>query len=145
LIQKNPQLYDQEDYGQIALIYPMASAWYSQGPPTGKIPVDRYISYEGAYYLLSDSHYPIDVVVFGDNIWFNETPSLDELSKYKAIVLANATHLTDEQVRLIIEYVENGGILVSLGKLGIYNETEAKLIDPNSHLYWRVLTVRCTV
>ncbi len=130
LIQKNPQLYDQEDYGQIALIYPMASAWYSEEPPTAVIPVDRYISYEGAYYLLADAHYPIDVVVFGDNIWFNRTPSLGELLKYKAIVLANATHLTDDQVELIIDYVESGGILIAIGELGVYNETGAKVSRP---------------
>ena len=130
LIQKNPQLYGQEDYGQIALIYPMASAWYAEEPPIAAIPVDRYISYEGAYYLLADLHYPVDVVVFGDNIWFNRTPSLSELSRYEAIVLANATHLTDDQVDLIIDYVENGGILVAIGELGVYNETGAKVSRP---------------
>ena len=130
LIQKNPQLYNQENYGQIALIYPMASAWYSEEPPTAAISVDHYINYEGAYYLLSDAHYPIDVVVFGDNIWFNRTPSLSDLLKYKAIVLANATHLTDDQVELIIDYVENGGILIAIGELGVYNETGAKVSRP---------------
>ncbi|RLE52512.1 MAG: hypothetical protein DRJ26_04645, partial [Candidatus Methanomethylicota archaeon] len=121
LIQCNPQLYGQERYGQIALIYPMASAWYTTFPHP-VIPNTCYIDFEGAYYLLEDSHYTVDIIVFGDNKWYTRTPTLSELSKYSAIVLSNAAYLTDDQVQLIIDYVKNGGTLIAIGDLGIYNE-----------------------
>ena len=100
----------------MALVYPMASAWHTTYEPAMPF---SYSSYEGAYYLLSDSHYPLDVVVFGDGTWFNMTSSLEELSKYKAVVVANATHLTDEQVKLLLDYTSGGGVLVIIGDFAV--------------------------
>lgn len=47
--------------------------------------------------------------------------SLDKLSKYKAIVLADAYLLSDREVSAIREYVENGGNLYASGRCAIYD------------------------
>ena len=123
LVQENPNLFGQSQFGEIALIFPVATA----------INLDKlnmqsafegvnFDSYEGTYYLLADSHRTFDIIVFGDNILVNITPSLSTLMKYKAIVLPEAKCLTDYQVELLEQYVENGGIIIGIGEIAKYNE-----------------------
>ncbi len=120
LFQENPQLFWQTPYGDIALVYSFATNFYFTNITSGYENF-CYDSYEGTYYLLADSHRSVDVIVFGDDYWLNITPSLAQLSKYKAIVLPETICLTDDQASLLEQYVENGGIIIGIGEIGTRN------------------------
>ena len=123
LVQENPQLFGQNQFGEIALIYPVATAINLRKLNiTSIVEKGNFDSYEGTYYLLADSHRTFDIIVFGDNIWVNITQPLSKLLKYKAVVLPEALCLTDDQVELLEQYLENGGIIIGLGDIALYNE-----------------------
>ncbi len=109
-VNSHPELFSKEQDGEIGLVYSLASS-------------ENYSSFEGAFYLLSDTQRSFDVIVFGDNKWFNESLTLNDLLKYRAILLPNTGYLTDEQVELLLNYAEQGGILIGIGSVGTRNET----------------------
>ena len=123
LVQENPYLFDGRQFGEIALIYPLATAINLEKLHiTSMIEEGNFDDYEGTYYLLADSHRTFDVIVFGDNIFVNLTTPVSALSRYKAIVLPNAICLTDDQVDLLEQYVQSGGIIIGIGDIATYNE-----------------------
>jgi parallel beta-helix repeat protein len=148
LVQENPHLFGQSQFGEIALIYPVATAINIKKLNLTSVFGDSFDAYEGAYYLLADSHRTFDIVVLGDNIWVNMTPPLSRLLKYKAIVLSNAVCLTDDQVELLKNYLENGGIIIGIGEIATHNEYGepvsrdfAALFDGDVHEYGNGLIV----
>ena len=123
LVQENPHLFSQSLFGELALVYPVATAMNLEKlGMQSALEEGNFDSYEGTYYLLADSHRTFDIIVFGDNILVNITPSLSTLLKYKAIVLPEACCLTDDQVELLEQYVQNGGIIIGIGEIAKYNE-----------------------
>jgi len=123
LVQENPDLFGQSLFGELALIYPVATAINLEKlGMQSALEEGNFDSYEGTYYLLADSHRTFDIIVFGDNILVNITPSLSTLLKYKAIVLPEACCLTDDQVELLEQYVQSGGIIIGIGEIAKYNE-----------------------
>ncbi|MHA1859509.1 MAG: hypothetical protein ACTSVF_00170, partial [Candidatus Asgardarchaeia archaeon] len=109
-VNSHPEFFGKEQDGEIGLVYSLASS-------------ENYSSFEGAFYLLSDIQRSFDVIVFGDNKWFNESLTLDDLLRYRAILLPNTGYLTDKQVELLLNYTEKGGILIGIGSVGRRNET----------------------
>jgi hypothetical protein len=47
---------------------------------------------------------------------------LQDLTKYKVLILANCECLSDSQLSLLRDYVERGGALVVIGQTGLYDE-----------------------
>ena len=109
-VNSHPELFSKEQDGEIGLVYSLASS-------------ENHSSFEGAFYLLSDIQRSFDIIVFGDNKWFNESLTLNDLLRYRAILLPNTGYLTDKQVELLLNYAEQGGILIGIGSVGTRNET----------------------
>ncbi len=125
LVQENPRLFDYHDsFTNVALVLSTATAMnLKKLNMTSVIEEGNYDGFEGTFYLLADSHIPFDVILFGDNIWTNTSISLTQLSKYDVIVLPETKCLTDEQVSLLEQYVQNGGIIIGVGEdIAKYNE-----------------------
>ncbi len=121
LVELHPELLPKKQDGQLALIYSLPSALnlneYYQEEAWG------YLPFESAFYLLSDvNEFSFDVVVFGDKEFNPQTPALDELLRYKALILPVATCLSDDQVELLLQYVSKGGIIIGFGPIGLYDE-----------------------
>ena len=148
LVQENPHLFGQGQFGEIALIYSVATAINVDDLGLPSVFEGSYDSYEGAYYLLADSHRTFDIIVFGDDNWVNITPSLSQLLKYKAIVLSNVVCLTDSQIELLKQYLERGGIIIGIGEIATHNEKGepvdrefARYFDGGVHTYGKGLIV----
>ena len=106
-IQQHPELLPKRQDGEIGLIYSVPSA---QNFRANRV-MDRYgyRPFESIFYLLSDmNNVTFNVVIFGDNEFYPYTPTLEEISKYKALILTNATCLSDKQVNLLLNYVSQG-------------------------------------
>ena len=55
---------------------------------------------------------------------------LANLSKYSAVILPNSECLSDEQIRQIRDFVENGGGLVATEQAGLYDEWRRQRTEP---------------
>ena len=124
LVQENPELFtNNTPFGEVGLVFSTATAInLDKLNLASSVQRGNDDGFEGTFYLLADSHIPFDVILFGDNIWTNATPSLSKLLKYKAIILPETLCLTDDQVNLLQQYVENGGVIIGIGDIAKYNE-----------------------
>lgn len=74
---------------------------------------DYQNSLRGAMEILIDSQFPADVLPD----W-----KLENLGQYQAVLLPEATCLSDSQAELLRNYVKNGGLLVAVGMTGTKDE-----------------------
>lgn len=84
-------------------------------------------NFYGICNLLLDVHYQYDVLFAGDDNWMKDKLSLDALQRYEVVVLPNTTHLSDNQVDLLLSYLSSGGRIISFGEIGSYNENNNKV------------------
>ena len=64
----------------------------------------------GAYKVLHNLNVRADIM------------TIDEINNYKAVVLSNACALSEEETRIIRDYVAGGGVIISDGKLAVVDE-----------------------
>lgn len=70
---------------------------------------------DGMVRLLTETHIPFDIVKIA-------ALSSELIKGYKALVLADVRYLSDEQAKMLDEYVEAGGILIATGETGCNDE-----------------------
>lgn len=71
--------------------------------------------HEGAQLLMQDLGRSYEVIVFGTNLGWPDTIEVNDLTKYKMLVLHEAIFLTDHQVSVLLDYVNQGGKLMVFG------------------------------
>lgn len=71
--------------------------------------------------LLGDAHHSYDVVFVGNDIWIPYDLTLEDLQQYKLIVLPHVRYLSEAQRRLILDYVDKGGLIIAVGDIGTHN------------------------
>lgn len=77
---------------------------------------------------LLDAHVLFDYVI-ADQV------TLENLSKYAAVLLPRVSHLTDDQARALCRYVESGGILVMTGAGPEFDDRGRPLASPLAELF----------
>jgi hypothetical protein len=68
---------------------------------------------------LADAMQPFDVVFFPDGANRSDTLTVDELRRYRTLILPNCHYLTERQAGVLLAYLEGGGHLLMLGELGV--------------------------
>jgi len=76
-------------------------------------------AYEGMYYALLRSRIPFDLL-------HSAKIGFDCLARYKVLVLANASRLSDTDCQTIIRFVQNGGSVVATYETSLYDEAGAR-------------------
>jgi hypothetical protein len=79
---------------------------------------DVAIPFDDACRALSDARQPYDVVFFADGELRADELTLDQVRRYRTLVLPGCRHLTAHQATLLRAFVEAGGRLVVSGELG---------------------------
>jgi hypothetical protein len=79
---------------------------------------DVEVPFAAACRALSDARQPYDVVFFPDGELRPDTLALDDVRRYRALVLPACRCLTGEQAALLRAYLDAGGQLVVTGELG---------------------------
>jgi alpha-L-fucosidase len=100
-----------------------AGIWYSQKTHdhcTGARHHDFIASISGAYKALIEAHVPVGFV-------FDELFSPSVVQQYAVLLLPSVSQLTTAEVRILKEYVQNGGGLVCLGATGSIAEMDILL------------------
>jgi hypothetical protein len=95
---------------QVAIFYPLTS--YLGGGE----------GYYGASLALTEGGVSFDAVVSGDGRILENRVTLATLRTYPVVVLAGASSMSAEQVQLVLDYVEGGGVVVAWGGLGQTDE-----------------------
>jgi hypothetical protein len=67
---------------------------------------------------LCDAGQPYDVIMFPDGTLRPDTVTGADLSRYRALVLADCAILTDQQADALLGYLDGGGRLIVAGRLG---------------------------
>ncbi len=108
---------------EVALYYSSRSRdWYGRETPS------KYIqSFFGAHKALVHEHIPYGVLL-------DENVDLDKLKAFPVVLLADVACLSDRELSLIAEYVEQGGKLIVTGISGMYDSMggllEASALEP---------------
>jgi hypothetical protein len=76
----------------------------------------------GASQILVDAHIPFDILFTGDGNVLPDTITLNDLKKYKVIYLPDTIGLSNRQVNVLKDYVNQGGKLLITGACGMYDE-----------------------
>ena len=88
-------------------------------------------SFYGINNLLLDEHFQYDVIFAGDDNWIEDELSLEELNRYQVVILPNTRNLTDNQVDLLLSYLDSGGRVISFGDIGTHNEKNERVDREN--------------
>jgi hypothetical protein len=103
---QNRDMYDEsKDMSNVGVLRSYASLTYNNAAVQ--------LSTELVEQTLIEGGVPFDLV-------FDEM--LQDLTKYKVLILANCECLSDTQISLLRDYVERGGALVVIGQTGLYDE-----------------------
>ena len=79
--------------------------------------------FRGAYKLLTDLHWPFDVVA-------DEHVSLGELSRYQLLIVPSLQYLASEQREILLGYLRNGGHLFFCGHCAVLDRDGHPHRDP---------------
>lgn len=106
----------------VALLNSHSSRLARYWPVEGDTHIDYGNAFHGAGLLLADSNIQFDAIFAPDNR-FTTIPSftLEDLQRYKVVVLPHTFELTDEQTQTLLDYVEGGGVIVAMGNIGTNN------------------------
>ena len=74
--------------------------------------------------LLLNSHRQYDALFAGDNIWIDDTLTINKLNQYDVIILPNVKDVSDEHVSLILNYIKNGGNVYAFGETATRDESD---------------------
>lgn len=94
-----------QDLADVAILRSYASITYNNA--------DAQLSAILAEQTLIQAHVPFDLI-------FDE--HLNDLSKYRVIVLPDSECLSDSQLATVRQFVESGGGLIAIGQSGLYDE-----------------------
>jgi hypothetical protein len=117
-------LYSTRTYAEIGVVYsiPSASELVARRDAFAdnrtNVSGDVEVPFDEACRALSDARQPYDVVFFPDGELRPDALALEDIARYRALVLPSCRHLTNPQAALLRAYLEAGGHLIVTGELG---------------------------
>jgi hypothetical protein len=117
-------LYSTRTYAEVGVVYSIRSVSELMARRDAfadnrtNVSGDVEIPFAEACRELSDARQAYDVVFFPDGELRADTLGLDDIRRYRALVLPACRHLTAAQAALLREYLDAGGRLVVTGELG---------------------------
>jgi len=125
-IRENSDLKDYSPENQVALYVPPQNYWikYLDAPWTkhGGVWGAGYFC-ERTYYSLVRAHIPTDVLIppLG-----HEEMIRDDLSRYRVLILPEASWMSDVEIEMLRQWVKDGGLLVATGPLATHTKYGTK-------------------
>jgi hypothetical protein len=112
VVQPHPEVYYRSSsVRELGLVYSRLTAEVTGGPAA----VGGADSFSGAFRALLHGHRHFDCL-------FDTQLNLQRLKGYRALVLPSVTALSDEQVRVLREFVAGGGSLIASHRFGLVDE-----------------------
>lgn len=106
----------------VALLNAPASKLARYWPVEGGTHVDYGFAFQGAGLLLGENDIPFDCV-FAPDRRFSDLPlmTVEQLNKYRVVILLHVFEIDDDQAEVILEYVREGGTVVAFGNNATHN------------------------
>ena len=115
-------------HAQVALAYSVPTMMYDAYQYVGDAPPINSLS--GMARALLEAHIPFDVVILRHPEIRADAVTLDELRRYKVVILPALECLSDHQVDLLTRYAQGGRTLGLLGQSGIRDENNLPRKQP---------------
>ncbi|MDQ4099738.1 MAG: hypothetical protein M3121_04500, partial [Chloroflexota bacterium] len=141
---EHEHLLSRTTFNEVAVVYSVESEFQREAARAGVGEQAR--PFWDISEALCDARIPYDVLFFPDGELRADTLSLDDLRRYRSVVLPDCRFLTDMQADVLAAYLESGGWLVTLGEIGtnlpepvrttisthpaLIRLTESELFDP---------------
>ena len=107
-------------HAQVALAYSIPTMMYHNY--TSAVAAAPISAMSGMARALEEGHIPYDAVIFRHPEIQADRVTLDQLRKYRLIILPALGCLSDSQIDLLTEYVKSGGTLGLIGENGVRDE-----------------------
>jgi hypothetical protein len=120
----NDSLYARATHHEVAVVYSVESAraLVSQADASDNLSNATDESVRVPYRVvtrgLAEAGVPYDVVLFPDGVTAPDRVEEEALSRYRTVVLPDCHHLTDRQATAIQGYLDGGGAVVVVGRIG---------------------------
>ncbi|MDH5545084.1 MAG: hypothetical protein OEZ43_05790 [Gammaproteobacteria bacterium] len=117
LVTGHSDLFNHPEAGEIAILYTEAGIATDPGGVGG--------SFKGISMMLSQAQRVWDVVFAADTSRRDgsETMTLAQLNNYNALVLPGTSMLSDAQITILENYLNNGGTVIGMGSIATHDET----------------------
>lgn len=86
-------------------------------------------SYYGTGLALFEGGIPYDVLFSGDGYIMKNTLSLAKMQEYPVLIMANTGSMSHKQVKLVLDYVFQGGTVIAWGGVGIDDPFGNNMVD----------------
>jgi hypothetical protein len=131
-ILNNPALFEnRRSMAKMALIEAQASraAGFYKIEDSENVQTAGFPPLLGTAYLMADFNYQYDVLFMPDQNFSTKPPlTLQAMQEYPMILLPHTFALDDDQVQLILDYMNAGGTVIAFGLVGTHNP-DASLAD----------------
>lgn len=107
-------------YAQAAVVYSIPTLMYRSYQYAGDAPPLNNLS--GIARAMEEGHVPLDVVIFNHPEIHADHTALDDLRRYRLVILPALECLSDSQIEMLTRYVQSGGTLGLIGPCGARNE-----------------------
>ncbi|MHC4402630.1 MAG: hypothetical protein ACYTG0_23460 [Planctomycetota bacterium] len=121
-------------HAQVALFYSIPTMMYHNY--TSAVAAAPTSAMSGMARALEEGHIPYDAVILRHPEIQADRVTLEQLRKYRLIILPALECLSDSQIELLTEYVTSGGTLGLIGSNGVRDENNLPRIEPPSNA-WR--------
>lgn len=124
------QLFSQRSANEIGVVYSIPSnrELVSLADASDNVYNARDASVQVPYRVvteaLSRASAPFDVVLFTDGELAEDRLTLDDLQRYRVVVLPSCWLLTDHQVDVLVSYLDGGGRVVITGEVAVNLDSE---------------------
>ncbi|MBX7148892.1 hypothetical protein K1X76_07370 [bacterium] len=138
---KNPALFEKpyrNKFAEVGFVYSLPTFLNQTYYQTDMFTSPNYYNLFGFSRALEIAHLQYEVVFFGHPEFPMQKLNTNDLLKYKALVIPAGTNLTDEQIILLKNYMDNGGKVfytASLGTKDAYNKTRNDPTTSGGTLY----------
>jgi hypothetical protein len=125
------RLYATRSHSEVGVVFSVQSSWRATHPEVmgdnrENRPFEDRVPFWEACETLAAALQPYDVVFFPDGTLRPDTLTVEDLGRYRTLVLADCSWLTGPQAELLEQYLAAGGRLVVCGPLGENLPAEAR-------------------
>ncbi|MEM0377394.1 MAG: CARDB domain-containing protein, partial [Thermofilum sp.] len=104
-------------YAKIAVVYSVPTFLWATFPAFNLYPEEQRGELIGIADMLQKLHLPYEVLIFGHPDLFNDSYYLGKLEQYDLVILPHVTHISEDQLNAIENFLEAGGKIVFTGGL----------------------------
>ncbi|MBN1370116.1 MAG: hypothetical protein JW954_07780 [Dehalococcoidaceae bacterium] len=126
----HPEFYGLDEPARVAFINSIASRLGASIMPVEERNTWTDHGVKGVIEMLLNLNVPVDTLLAGDGELFTDTLSPAEMGSYDVVILPSVFMASDEEVRLITEYVKNGGNIIQIAHFATHDKTGTPVSRP---------------